>query len=178
MKVTSDSIRVVVEHLQIEHPGAGENSLVEMLAERMESDRTVLMAAAQFAISAHARKGLDERLQLRSPLHRARDIEAQLAAAAAVAAKVVLLNLQMPNGKAMRCCTGEEMGRFGASYQKIANRVGKANLVGAVLTEPEVRALIARDQSLAKVVGLLPPWPSQPRSPAVEAPARGVRCHL
>lgn len=55
--------------------------------------------------------------------------------------QLVLLMLTMPNGKAMRYCTGKEMGTFGAGYAKIAKRVG-TKVVGQVLNEEEVRKLM------------------------------------
>jgi hypothetical protein len=67
------------------------------------------------------------------------------AAVTAIAAKVrqtVLLDLVMPNVIVMRYCTGEQMSGFGSAYQAIAVKVGAENLVGEVLLEAEVRALL------------------------------------
>lgn len=61
----------------------------------------------------------------------------------AVIAQIELLDLTMPNGKAMRDCTGADMARFGNRYQRIAERVGKGKLVGSVLNEEQVRKIIA-----------------------------------
>jgi hypothetical protein len=57
-------------------------------------------------------------------------------------AQIMLLDLDMPNGKAMKDCTGAEMARFGSRFQKIADRVGKAKTVGAVLSEDQVKAIM------------------------------------
>jgi hypothetical protein len=59
-----------------------------------------------------------------------------------IKAQIVLLDLPMANGKPMRDCTGAEMAKFGNRYQKIAERVGKAKLVGAVLNEEHVRTIM------------------------------------
>ncbi len=56
--------------------------------------------------------------------------------------QVLLLNLEMPNGKRMRYCTGAEMERFGDAYRRIASKVGKTKMVGSVLSENEVRSLL------------------------------------
>jgi len=56
--------------------------------------------------------------------------------------ETVLLDLIMPNGQAMRYCTGGEMVGFGKAYQAIAVKVGAENLVGEVLIESEVKALL------------------------------------
>lgn len=66
----------------------------------------------------------------------------QLIAKAVLAIKGQLLDLPMPNGKAMRDCTGAEMARFGNRYQRIAEKVGKAKMVGAVLSEDQVKAIM------------------------------------
>jgi hypothetical protein len=75
----------------------------------------------------------------------ARKIERQEYVAESVkqkVAQIALLFLTMPNGKAMRYCTGREMATFGAGYAKIAKSVG-AKTVGEVLNEEEVRRLMA-----------------------------------
>ena len=57
--------------------------------------------------------------------------------------QIALLFLTMPNGKAMRYCTGTEMKDFGKSYERIAKRVG-SKTVGEVLNEDEVQRLMVR----------------------------------
>jgi hypothetical protein len=57
--------------------------------------------------------------------------------------QISLLFLTMPNGKAMRYCTGREMETFGKGYAKIAKRAG-AKMVGELLSEDEVRSLMAK----------------------------------
>lgn len=60
-------------------------------------------------------------------------------------ARVLLLELTMPNGKVLRDCTGAEVRQLG--YQmtpwlsRIANRVKPGELVGSVLSEAEARTL-------------------------------------
>lgn len=59
-----------------------------------------------------------------------------------IKAQIVMLDLTMPNGKAMRDCTGADMAKFGNRYAKIAARVGKSGVVGEVLNEEQVRDII------------------------------------
>lgn len=63
------------------------------------------------------------------------------AAATQIVNQISLLFLTMPNGKAMRYCTGREMEKFGKGYAKIAKRAG-TKTVGEVLNEAEVRQLM------------------------------------
>ena len=56
--------------------------------------------------------------------------------------EVAVLDMLMPNGVAMRYCSGTQMAAFGSAYEKIAERVGAA-MVGEVMVEAEVKALLA-----------------------------------
>lgn len=60
----------------------------------------------------------------------------------AIKAQIVMLDLTMPNGKAMKDCTGAEMAKFGNRFQKIAERVGKAKTVGSVFSEEQVKEIM------------------------------------
>ncbi|MGP0085785.1 MAG: hypothetical protein ACLP0B_19490 [Steroidobacteraceae bacterium] len=144
------NIHAVIGSLRTEHPSAGDTRLVELLIDRLQSDQAALVAAARYLISTiivPARAGLDAQLQKRTapPEQKARERAQVRTAASAVAARVLLLNLVMPNGKPMRACSGEEMAGFGAGYARIAEKVGNA-LVGAVLDERQVQALMKTGQ--------------------------------
>lgn len=76
------------------------------------------------------------------PMQQAQAKAEQRALTEAFKAQIMMLDLKMPNGKAMRDCTGAEMAKFGNRYQKIGERVGKAKLVGAVLDEDAVRKIM------------------------------------
>ncbi len=76
------------------------------------------------------------------PVQRADARQQQAERVKAIKAQIIMLDLTMPNGKAMKDCTGAEMARFGNRYQRIAEKVGKAKLVGAVLNEDQVKAIL------------------------------------
>jgi hypothetical protein len=71
-------------------------------------------------------------------------------AAATQRLTVVLLDLIMPNGKALRDCTGKECRQAGGWLVKVADRVGDRGVVGATLDEQEIAAIFARS---ARAVG-------------------------
>jgi hypothetical protein len=48
----------------------------------------------------------------------------------------------MPNGKALRDCTGREVRELGNAFIRIADRVGDDNFVGQILDEETVRGLL------------------------------------
>jgi hypothetical protein len=55
-------------------------------------------------------------------------------------AQIILLELEMPNGKQLRACTGTECRTFGGWFGKLAIKAGKRR-VGEVLSEGEVRKI-------------------------------------
>jgi hypothetical protein len=55
---------------------------------------------------------------------------------------LILLNLQMPNGKLLRYCTGDEVVSFGQQYIKLGKRCGD-KLVGQVLSDAEAHRLMS-----------------------------------
>lgn len=77
------------------------------------------------------------------PVQRAQARVQQREVVERIKAQIVLLDLTMVNGKAMRDCTGAEMAKFGNRFQKIAERVGKTKTVGSVLSEDQVKTILA-----------------------------------
>jgi len=59
-------------------------------------------------------------------------------------ARILLLDMIMPNGKPLRECTGKEIKRFDGWLAKVAAKVKPNEKVGAVLSEEQVRKLYAR----------------------------------
>lgn len=76
------------------------------------------------------------------PMQRAEAKARQAETVERIKSQIVLLELDMPNGKKMKECTGGEMAKFGNRFQRIAEKVGKAKLVGDVLNEEQVKAIM------------------------------------
>jgi hypothetical protein len=55
---------------------------------------------------------------------------------------IAVLDMLMPNGERLRFCRGSDVARFGVGFAKIAEKVGPDCLVGEVLRENEVQALL------------------------------------
>jgi hypothetical protein len=53
----------------------------------------------------------------------------------------LMLDLEMLNGKPLRDCTGGDCRHFGGWYQRVADKVEADKLVGATLSEQQVREL-------------------------------------
>jgi hypothetical protein len=131
------NIRVIYSEIKKSKPRAAHTELVKLLAERMREDDDALMAAADYVITncEEAEEGYANRAKYKK---RAQDAEHT---ADDIKNHIILLNLEMPNGKRMRYCTGTELASFGKGYQRIARKVG-SKMVGSVLDEKQVRALM------------------------------------
>jgi hypothetical protein len=57
-------------------------------------------------------------------------------------AAIVLLDLMMPNQRALRDCTGAECAGFGGWFAAIARRVASDEFVGDVLDEAQLQHLL------------------------------------
>ena len=138
----------VVRELRHSNPRMPEDRLAELLAERVEEDHHLLVDACRVVVRQTPIRDAERSQQRQSrkapAAQRATRQEAEKAAVRQVAEKVrtvVLLDLLMPNGTAMRYCSGTQMAGFGKAYEKIAERAGEA-LVGEVLLEKDVRELL------------------------------------
>lgn len=142
------TVRELVAEIIRENDAADEARIRREFRERVKDDNEYFLAVADYAFDA-AWRALT--IQRNSPTAEDRALKAERAAAdakeyarkvASIKDQVMLLNLEMPNGKRMRFCTGSEMAEFGKAYTKIAKRVGSTKLVGSVLSEQDVRRLL------------------------------------
>lgn len=140
------SVRSLLAALIDEHPAATEQDLINKFASRAREDEEYLLAAIEYAVvqnlqTLQRRKIVDpvERKTQRADLKKAADLVVEN-----IKEQILLLNQEMPNGKRLRFCSGAEVAKFGAGYSKIAKKVGPTKLVGAVLSEPEVRGYLGR----------------------------------
>lgn len=127
---------------------ADETTIRREFRERIKEDEDYFLAVADYAFDAAWRALTSQRT---APTAEDRAIKAEQVATqakeharqvASIKDQILLLNLEMPNGKRMRYCTGAEMAEFGKAYAKIAKRVGSTKLVGSVLSEADVRKLL------------------------------------
>lgn len=69
------------------------------------------------------------------------EVETQKSRIKAAAAKLVFLDLMLPNGKSLRDSTGKECASAGGWFAKIAAQIKPNEIVGNALTEKQLRAL-------------------------------------
>jgi hypothetical protein len=142
-------VREVIHELRRLNPRMGQERLVEALAERVEEDRRLLLDACAVLVrqtistieTTRRRRHQDGRTPEERTQRRAAAV-AEVTKLAEKVREVAMLDMLMPNGTAMRFCTGTQMAVFGSAYEKIAERVGAA-MVGEVMVEAEVKLLLA-----------------------------------
>lgn len=142
-KVSDRSPRELVLKVIEENPGIEKKQAFEMFLIAVGTDRGYWRAMAfyffvhmwEYAFGPATRTSPD-------PVQRAEAKAQQAERVEQFKAQIILLDLPMANGKPMRDCTGAEMAKFGNRYQRIAEKVGKAKLVGAVLNEDQVKAIM------------------------------------
>jgi hypothetical protein len=143
----SRDVKQIIAGLVRENPKANAERLAALLAEELRDDDELLLSVAGDLVRKSLTPAKPKPTLKAAETARRQRVACQVAAnseAQAVAGKVrqtVLLNLIMPNGVAMRYCTGTQMGGFSDAYAKIAERVGDA-MVGEILVEAEIKALL------------------------------------
>lgn len=142
-KISDRSPRELVLKTIEDNPGIEKRAAFELFLIAVGTDRGYWRAMAfyffvhmwEYAFGPATRSKPDPVQQLEMK-------ERQTALVENIKAQIIMLDLTMPNGKAMRDCTGAEMAKFGNRFQKIAEKVGKAKTVGSVLSEDQVKAIM------------------------------------
>lgn len=135
--------RDLVVELVKKNPEADRKALFDTFRETLEEAGDDYKRAVEWYFFVNMYDYLvTSRRSVPDPMERAQAKARQAEAVERVKAQIVLLDLTMPNGKAMRDCTGGEMARFGNRFDRIAAKVGKTKLVGAVLNEEQVQAIM------------------------------------
>jgi hypothetical protein len=135
-------VRATIKQLCQQYPSGNEALLTDQLYAMAMEDPGLFKSCCRFCVTAtllnQARVGHLQ--QSRTPqARRSRQAKAR-ATAKIVVAK--LLDMVMPNKKALRFCLGREVATFGAGFTRIAETVPADQMVGCVLVESEVRALL------------------------------------
>jgi hypothetical protein len=150
----ADSRRMVwdgVGELRQQNMKADERRIGQLLAERMERDDDLREASAH--LLAHDAL-VAERVARQRPAPSPKQRIARKVASAKVVKQLAQkareriwldLPLMLLSGetKQLRYVTGRELAELGGAYQAVAVKVGDENMVGEVLVEAEVKALLS-----------------------------------
>lgn len=130
-------LRGMLLRLMRQHPGATREELETMYLAEMEASKALTQEAGRRCFDNDFRS---TQRAVRTP----RPIDAgELAAANERLAKVVLLDLLMPNGKKLRDCTGKDCKAAGGWLMLVGLRIGDDGIVGQQLGEAELAAMRA-----------------------------------
>jgi hypothetical protein len=143
-----DAVRVAFRELQEQHPKAGERKLAQLLGDRARDDPEIFDAAMEYIAHnmLNAQEGYvrreQERVQLarpkRSAEERQQENEELSRQAKEAAAKILYLNMEMPNGKRLRYCTGDYVAKVCAPLAKLGKKAGN-KLMGQAYNEEDIR---------------------------------------
>jgi hypothetical protein len=144
----------VIQSLRQQNPRAGEDELAELLTDELIDDRELLLGVGRDLV----RKALVKAKVRSKPTLKAAETarrqrvasqeaanQVVKAAVAAVKVKCVLdlqVTLLSGESKALRYVLGRELAELGGVYQAVAAKVGDENMVGEVLVEAELKALL------------------------------------
>lgn len=134
------SVRNLFADLIAKHPDASEVKLIDMCAERIRDDEEYALAAAQYIVR-NALEAREKQARQRSiAIQRPRE---QPALVASIKEQIMLLNLEMPNGKRLRYCTREEVAKWGKGYERMAKKMKPRQMVGQAFDEAQVKSILA-----------------------------------
>jgi hypothetical protein len=143
-----DNIRQIFREIQAENPSAGAERLARLLSERMEEDSDARLAGASYIVDnlLNSQKAYERREEPTRPERKAPTPEETAArkkqteeTVESIKSQILLLNMEMPNGKRMRHCTREEMQGFRSGYGRIIKKMKPGQTVGQVFDEASIR---------------------------------------
>jgi hypothetical protein len=144
-------LRGLLLKLKNKRPNATRKELEDLFMSAAQADAAMVDEALRYAFDNHF-KSLNESVQpQRQPQRKAAPAvsafvsDDEVVAAKVRFAKIILLDLVMPNGKKLRDCTGNECGEFGGWLLKIKERVGSA-IVGDELSEKQLAKIFAANK--------------------------------
>ena len=141
-KQATDNPREMLIHLIEKNKDATKDDLFKIFRKHLDDEPGYQRAVDWYFFINMYEYAMTNRNRNKDPVERAEARERQSKMVESIKAQIIMLDLTMPNGKAMRECTGGEMAKFGNRFQKIAERVGKTKLVGEVLAEDQVKAIM------------------------------------
>lgn len=136
--------RAVLEALYRKHPDASEEELAAKFWDEIRSDDDVLkVIALDYWFPNNYRSMIvppasPPRTRMRVA---AAAVQKQVEAGIQKQARLLLMDLLMPNGKTLSECTGRDCQRFGGWLKKISTRVKPRQKVGDVLTETDLQSM-------------------------------------
>lgn len=126
-----------------DNPGAGEAEWLKSFTRAVRDDEDYLDPIIGYWFANNYRSLIPVRRA--TPQRRAAQAKARAAVVETIKLRIAAISLSfiMPNGKELRDSTGKECAQAGGWLAKIAKRVKPTEKVGSVLTEGQLRRLVA-----------------------------------
>jgi hypothetical protein len=143
-----ESIRQIVKEIQDDHPRAGRDRLIRLLAERISEDDRARDLASEYVIDncLNVQASYERRDAARArptPQEAAKRASETAERVENIKAQIALLNLPMANGKLARYCTGAELEHVGGAWVRVGKKIGKTGILGQKMNETEVHKYFA-----------------------------------
>lgn len=126
-------LRGLLLRLVQENPDADREDVEALFVAKVEMSAALIEEAARYAFDNNWDAITKPKSKPRTKIS-----AAAVAAVAKQVKSIVLLDLVLPGGKALRDATGAECEQAGGWYIKVGKRVGKQGIVGATLSEAQV----------------------------------------
>jgi len=140
--------RDLVLRLIREYPNADDKTLARHMRDAVLGDEPEYLLPCLLYVVRLTRRAVEEQRPKKTREERtaqkrqhAAQIRSRVTERVREQAEKMLLDLEMPNGKRLRDCTGNDCARFGGWYKRLADKVGPRKLIGDVLSEQDVRKL-------------------------------------
>jgi len=134
-----EGYRSVIRELREKHPRADISRLARLLEDRVEKSPELLRQALEYVVANTVRSLEKAEARTKAPAALAATKSQIDTAAAAITSQVLVLNMEMPNGKRLRYCDGNYVAQLGGALAKAGRKAGK-KLMGQVFDEKSLRA--------------------------------------
>lgn len=139
------SPRDLLKRLMEENSRASEQKLQAMFADKVRSDDDYIDAIIEYWFANNYRSLVSKpeapAQKQRAVAERAARVEVIKEKIKIAATRIVLLDITMPNGKALRDCTGKDCAKAGGWLSKIAKSIKTTDVVGKVMSESAVQKI-------------------------------------
>lgn len=148
-----EDTRPLLQRIINTHPRADDKELFKFFWKEVEDDKDHLRSIAlywfELAMLALRRNNAEQRKDAEQQRQAAQKAAQQATQKAKTAlkerlnneARILLLEMLMPNGKVLGQCTGAECRTFGGWFAALARKVPAKKTVAAVMTEDDIRRL-------------------------------------
>lgn len=137
-----DTYRSVIRELSEKNPKADISKIARLFGDRVERDPDLMAAVCEYVVANTIRAKEMAEVRARSPRFQISQMKSEIDDAAKVIQNnILILNLEMPNGKRLRHCDGNYVAKLGGGLAKAGKKAG-SKLIGQVFDEKSLRTVM------------------------------------